>query len=504
MLHLTQLSSLPPCIETSTDAALGPLDHVANSFLAPRISLLDSGRQSLEAHQYWKKMSLEHPGFMHGVLGIGAVKLALVQPRPEPYLFERFMHHRIQAMAAIRRNLADSQMALSDENLATVFNLVVIEETLAIERSRGLGNNPAWTLLGPDEAQREAHVVGWRRMLALRGGVRALAPAFQSFVLRWGYSALSNLLISLYSKPHLYRSAELAKLTDRNTVAGSESETRVVGKDADFAVSRFLPAFRSLPQHALARFYRYPQTSPFGGMPSPMAEACGSAGMHPGLVSHIFTVHCMVRDGIAWLEGSRQDRWNGFHIQNMFAAAMGELVRWFYEHEVILSTPERVTALTLFVFLLFSCDGQHSLSGPLTGIMPRLREHIQEDAVQPTLQEAGIDTWVALVFLIATKDVDSLYKSVFLQHFVDTVTARSPPIRTFEALLVTIDGCPWTPAMNARARKAWNKTKPQIQWATLPKAFESGPPGTGTWSCGGIQHVTDAREPTLPASFWEI
>lgn len=109
--------------------------HLADNCLSPRITLLDSGNKSLEVHQYWKAMSLEHPGFMHGALCIAAIKLALVQPNQAPELVERFMYPVIQAMAAIRRNLADPELALSDESLASVFNMVCSEEILALKAS---------------------------------------------------------------------------------------------------------------------------------------------------------------------------------------------------------------------------------------------------------------------------------------------------------------------------------------------------------------------------------
>lgn len=488
-----RLQGAPPCIQlqmphvrihgvppppSNTNRVLPFADHIADNCLSPRIALLDSGSQSLEVHQYWKRMSLEHPGFMHGMLCIAAVKLALVQPTQAPELVERFMYHRIQAMAAIRRNLADPKLVLSDESLACVFNMVCTEEILALEASQGLASNPAWALLSPDDSQREAHVVGWRRMLALRGGVQALSTALQSFVFRWGFSALSNVLISMYSLPHMYRCSQLAPRgtppqSKSELSHGGASETQVVGK-GDFAVTRFLPACRSLPQNVLARFHRYPETSPFAGVPSRMAEACAKFGMRPGLVSTIFTVHCMIRDGMAWLQGSKKYAWDEYQLQNMFATGMGELVRWIYEHESVLTAAESVTALTVFAFLLLSCDGQHSVCGPLPGIMPRLKEHIAEPDVKPTLQEAGIDTWVAVVLLIATKDSPPACKKFFLQYYLETISARTPPIRTFEALLATLEDCLWTPAMNVHARNVWNTTKTHTEWERLRNAVGGG------------------------------
>ncbi|KAM7208302.1 hypothetical protein V8F20_001280 [Naviculisporaceae sp. PSN 640] len=442
------------------DTSLLAYYHVADKCLSPRITLLDSGRKSLEVHQYWKTMSLEHPGFMHGVLCIAAVKLALLQPNQAPELVERFMYHRIQAMAAIRRNLADPELALSDESLASVFNMVCSEEILALEASQGLASNPAWALLGPDDTQREAHMVGWRRMVQLRGGLRALSTRLQSFVVRWGHSALSNVLISMYSLPHMYRSAELAPPAavsiPSNKASCKPCVRNQVIERSDFAVARFLPAHRSLPKNVLARFHQYPQTSPFASISSPMAEACKSVDMHPGLVDIVFTVHCMIRDGMSWLIDRSKYSWDQYQLQNMFATSMGELVRWIYEHEMVLSAPESVTALSIFAFLLLSCDGQHSVCGPLPGIMPRLRQQIQEPNVRPVLREAGIDTWVAVVLLIATKDSPESCKRFFLQYYLETVSARSPPLRSFEDLLDSLKDCIWTPAMTVHARNIYN------------------------------------------------
>ncbi|KAM7220418.1 hypothetical protein V8F06_004197 [Rhypophila decipiens] len=488
------------------DMSLLAYYHVADNCLSPRICLLDSASQSLEVHQYWKTMSLDSPGFMHGILCIAAVKLALVQPTQAPELVKRFMYHRIQAMAAIRRNLADPKVALSDDSLASVFNMVCSEEILALEsQSQGLALNPAWALLGPDDTQREAHVVGWKRMLALRGGLRSLSTRLQSFVVRWGFGALANLLMSMYSLPHMYRSPQLGP---PGLIPGSSNKTpyttclesQVTGQ-SDYAVARFLPAQRALPSNILSRHHRYPETSHFAHVPSRMADSCSRVHMHPGLVKLIFTIHCMIRDGMAWLCDKGNYSWDQYQVQNMFATGVGELVRWIYDHELVLSSPEGVTALTVFVFLLISCDGQHSVCGPLPGLMPRLRQQIQESGVRKVLQQAGIDTWVAVVLLIATRDSTEFCKKFFLQYYLDTVATRSPPIRTFEDLLASVEDCLWTPAMSAHARKVYNTTKTHTEWERLRNAVGAGSLSAilGDCDCKG-EPLADAS--LYRSSFW--
>ncbi|KAK0738184.1 hypothetical protein B0T18DRAFT_394520 [Schizothecium vesticola] len=94
--------------------------------------------------------------------------------RPSQYNFpalERFIHHRVEAIAAIKRNLQDPVNAVSDENITTVYNLPCIEENLYIHYPDTLASQPLWNHLQPSPAQRQTHMAGLKRILILRGGI---------------------------------------------------------------------------------------------------------------------------------------------------------------------------------------------------------------------------------------------------------------------------------------------------------------------------------------------
>ncbi|KAK3332883.1 hypothetical protein B0T19DRAFT_483046 [Cercophora scortea] len=349
------------CVVTSKRAAVcGPsrqlgsgLDpfqnHTATTSFPPRITLCTNDIQNaLEVQDYWITASSSHAGFLHSILCLAALKLSLIHQHQSEAMADRFMHHRLQAMAAIQRALShnddlnNKHTALSDESIATVFNLVCTEEILALHASRTnpthMTNKPARLLLQPDPAQRRAHLAGWNRMLALRGGVTRLQSGLQSFVMRWAYVALSCMLMSLYNQPHMYR------------LPPSSSSS-----SSSFATTRFLPACRSLPRRGLETTYNYPSASPFLHLGSRMASACRREGMHHELATKILTAECLLQDGRAWLRsGGAAYKWTAHDMQNIFSLALGELVRWNFEHEALISGAENLVAMGLFIFLFLA------------------------------------------------------------------------------------------------------------------------------------------------------
>jgi hypothetical protein len=82
----------------------------------------------------------------------------------------------------IQNNLQDSLSAISDENIAAVFNLLCVEENLLLPAYAPLSN----TQLQGDMKRRLIHMQGLRDMIGLRGGLRAMGSArtLRSFLLR--------------------------------------------------------------------------------------------------------------------------------------------------------------------------------------------------------------------------------------------------------------------------------------------------------------------------------
>jgi hypothetical protein len=89
-------------------------------------------------------------------------------------------YHRAQAIADINANLSDPTRRVSDENIAAVFNLLCVEESLetlpALKRRHKSGS---------DMSQRLIHLNGLKQMVDLRGGLGNLRSnrCLEAFIL---------------------------------------------------------------------------------------------------------------------------------------------------------------------------------------------------------------------------------------------------------------------------------------------------------------------------------
>ncbi|KAK0710123.1 hypothetical protein B0T26DRAFT_861370 [Lasiosphaeria miniovina] len=408
--------------------------------VVPSISPLTSnGRQAVEVQKYWVTVSFYHSGFMHALLCLAALQLAIAEPHQSPFLVERFMHHRLEAISSVHRDLGDAERALSDENIATVFNLLCIEENLFLHASDALAINPAWRHLQPDTAQRQVHLDGLKRMLALRGGVAQLGEmrGLQAFLIRWVCTSLGCRIT--FSLPHMYNPQDQM---ERNAAEMA---------DQTFAASTLLP------KGLLARLYKYPESSPFYHEGSRMADSCRSVGMHPELFHHILTIECLLKDATAM--AMRPDSYNLdlLDIQNLFSLVLGELVRWNLENEATLTATEKVTAICLFMFIFLVGNGTHGACSPLPGIMPRLRQHFLDPHLKIQLQAAGIEIWVALLLLMSSTE-NPASGEFFFRYYIEALAGREPHARTFEDLHSMLQNCVWAPHMDPNARKAWDES----------------------------------------------
>jgi len=93
--------------------------------------------------------------------------------------YEEILQHKIQAVAAVNANFADPVLSIGDANIAAVFTLLCIEESLLLplfeEHTQKHDEGPK---------QRRWHLNGLCRMLQLRGGLRELEsnPCLQALI----------------------------------------------------------------------------------------------------------------------------------------------------------------------------------------------------------------------------------------------------------------------------------------------------------------------------------
>lgn len=94
---------------------------------------------------------------------------------------EDVLYHKAQSVSMINSNLSDARFRVHDNNIAAVFNLLNIEESLLGIVSAGGG----WPGLAFDPMQKTMHLNGLRAMLEARGGLAGLSSfrCLQAFIL---------------------------------------------------------------------------------------------------------------------------------------------------------------------------------------------------------------------------------------------------------------------------------------------------------------------------------
>lgn len=417
--------------------------------------LLTPPTGSLEVEKYWFSASFRHSGFLSALLALSALQMAVEFPERSTSLLERFMHHRVGAIAAVHRDLQDNQRAMSDETIATVFNLLVTEENLYYHAPAALANEPMWSHLQPTPEQRKAHMAGLKHMLKLRGGVSRIGNmrGLQAFILRWVCTAVGCRIV--FTLPRAYRPP--------SAVDDPEDEELF---ERSFAASHLLP------HGLLVSLYNYPYASTAVKTPFPMVQSCAKAGLHPGLLHHILTFECLNADMLGWMMRRDAYAWDALDMQNLFSISMGELVRWYLVNEEALSTVDNVTAICLFIFAFIIGLGAHTACSPVPGILPRLHRQFLDKGLRPRLREAGVDGWVAVLLVIASAQ-NAESGDYFFQNMMETLAARPKPIRTFDDFHTLVDGCIWSPAMEPHLLKVWVYISGE--WTRVREAMEADP-----------------------------
>ncbi|KAK4666236.1 hypothetical protein QC763_405670 [Podospora pseudopauciseta] len=439
-----------------------------------------TGDQSPEAEKYWVTVSFGNSGFLHGVLCLSALQLAMAQPHKSPTLLEQFMHHRIQAISHIQAALADPSRALSDENIATVFQMLCIEENLFLYAGDSLKDHPAWKHLQPDVSQRQAHLAGLKRMLFLRGGIARLdgMKGLQAFIIRWVCTSLAcRLVFSL--PPPSHPGQYLYQPTNRNELSAAHLS------DHTFAASHLLP------HGLLKKLYNYPHSSPFYQAGSAMATACATLGVSRDLINHITTLDCLLRDALAWYISRPTSQWDALDIQNLMSIGLGELIHFILRAETSLSATENVIAICLFVFTFFVGNGAHAACSPLPGIMPRLRHHFTDAELSQNLKRIGIETWVGFVLLIASSQ-NPESEEFFFRFMVEMLGDRG--VGDYEGFRGSmVDRGVWTPVVEAHAVKAWGELEGPL------REYRSGRRGIWEVRRGGVE-VGEEQGVSIPMS----
>lgn len=145
--------------------------------MAPGIIAVDIRNRSTLMKSDWFGTAMSDTGFMHSLLCTAALHLYIVGRGS----IETILHHRAHAIAAVNSAISnpDSQISISDANIGAVFNLLTVEESLVLSffDQERLNENHS--------DQRAIHLKGLRRMVQLRGGLKAMRSnrILQAFIL---------------------------------------------------------------------------------------------------------------------------------------------------------------------------------------------------------------------------------------------------------------------------------------------------------------------------------
>jgi hypothetical protein len=145
--------------------------------MAPGTIAVDIRHKSDLMRSDWFGTAMNNSGFMHSLLCTAALHLFIVGRGS----IETILYHKAQAIAAINSAISDpdATLGISDANIGAVFNLLCVEESLLL---------PFFQQDGSGEEhpnQREIHLNGLRRMVQLRGGLKAINSnrILQAFIL---------------------------------------------------------------------------------------------------------------------------------------------------------------------------------------------------------------------------------------------------------------------------------------------------------------------------------
>ncbi|KAF2835513.1 hypothetical protein M501DRAFT_998977 [Patellaria atrata CBS 101060] len=139
------------------------IDHFL-SVISPNSIPLDIRHQSDLLRSGWLTLAFSSRAFMHSFLCGTAVHMCMLGRRS----YYDIMYHRAQAIAEIRANISNPELALDDANIGAVFGLLCVEESLPLFQKNGEHDEDS-------SSQRLTHLSGLKRMLELRGGLHALS-----------------------------------------------------------------------------------------------------------------------------------------------------------------------------------------------------------------------------------------------------------------------------------------------------------------------------------------
>ncbi|KAL6702949.1 hypothetical protein ACN47E_000791 [Coniothyrium glycines] len=273
------------------------LEHFVSE-MAPGIIAVDVRHRSTLMSSEWFGTAVSNSGFMHSLLCTAALHL-YIGGRGS---VETILYHRAQAIAAVNSAISnfDPTTGISDANIGAVFNLLTVEEGLALPffDQEHLRDEL------PD--QRAMHLNGLRRMVQLRGGLNAISSnrILQAFIL-W------------HSTAHAIATFE----------APNDSTLDYI---SSVSFPRYPPNYQSnISQHLL--------------------DYCRHAGVKESLISLVEDVLILIADLNSWF-GHLESPLDPLDIQNFSCVLECLLLKWLRDNEHMITPLEDALCVALLIF----------------------------------------------------------------------------------------------------------------------------------------------------------
>lgn len=364
-------------------------------------------------HAHWIVPSLQQSGFMHAMLSLIALQLSILQPHQTKYR-SLVQHHKMQAIQKVQQGLADPVQAVSDENLAAVFNLMCIEENLFLPEV------PQTEELHADQRQRVAHMNGLKEMIRLRGGVHGLASS----------KMLQHLIV-------------------RHTVP----QLGICWHKSYF-----------LPRGLIGQMYDgYPVSSPSYDKPAPMTDLFKALGFDDKLVHFTKIMECLEHDRKAWVKAPELHKWDALDVQTIYSMMISHFIRWYIESDEqdTLQPAQGLVSLCFIQSIAFLGGGKAPMaSGPVTVLSRMKRMFDASDDPLAGLHGTGVDLWIGILAALSS-DGHVLYEDQFWQIYLQAVRNQGDrTMDTFEDVKDAMHICMWNTMMDLPARIVWDETPP--------------------------------------------
>ncbi|KXJ94857.1 hypothetical protein Micbo1qcDRAFT_160160 [Microdochium bolleyi] len=396
----------------------GPTSYLLEFFMkavSPQIVPMAGSAISHSAtiHAHWVVPSLQQSAFMHAMLSLIALQLSILQPK-RTQLRSLVQHHKMHAIKKVQEGLADPVKAVSDENIAAVFNLMCIEENLFLPEV------PQTEELHADQRQRIAHMNGLKEMIRLRGGVHGLASS----------KMLQHLIV-------------------RHTVP----QVGICWHKS------FL-----LPRGLVGQMYKgYPASSPSYKKPAPMTRLFSELGFDEDLVHLVKIMECLEHDRKAWTKAPDEHEWDALDVQTIYSMMISHFIRWYIESEEEnkLRPAQGLVSLCFIQSIAFLGGGKAPMaSGPVTVLSRMKRMFDAEDDPLQGLHSTGVDLWIGILAVLSS-DGHPIYEDQFWRIYLEAVRNQGDrTMDSFEDVKDAMHICMWNTMMDLPARIVWDETPP--------------------------------------------